>query len=143
MFKERRDSVRLDGSATLVARVSVYFESAKILSERAIILSHVQRSLRQIVESVGNIAGDLELLTHGKSLFEIGSRVVKVSFGEIGISDAVQTQAYEVLIPHITLDLQRFLQKFQCLVILAVVVVGIPQVHQCVAEALGVSNLAL
>ena len=58
------------------------------------------------MESVGNIAGDLELLTHGKSLFEIGTRVVKVSFGEISISDAVQTQAYEVLIPHITLDLR-------------------------------------
>src|SRR5713226_4992182 len=76
-----------------------------------------------------------------EGLLEIGARVLVVPHEEISVPNVVEGRRLITLVAHVALDLQRFLEKLQCLVVAAAVVVEVAEIIEGVRDAFLVSNL--
>ena len=134
-------AVVFDGHAALIVRAPVGLDRLQIIAERRVVLPELGIHFGQVVQRVGQILRNVQLLAQLVGLLQIGQRILIGALIHFDGPDVVHAQRLLIQIAQLTLDLQSFQSALQRFVRLGMIVIEVTKVDQRIGNPGLISDL--
>ena len=104
--EDLRHPIGLDFHSALVVDAAIGLDRLQVIGKRGVVLAQLGVHFRQIVQRIGGISGNIQLLPQFVGLLQIRERVLILPLIHLDGTDVMQAQRLSVLITQLALDLR-------------------------------------